>query len=87
MTLFALSDIVQQSLINAVFGFLGVVALAWINRRQIAPIKENVQKVEKATNSMKDALVLATEKEAFVRGGIEERARADAKAAQKENQP
>jgi hypothetical protein len=79
MILFALSDIVQQSLINAVFGFLGVVVLAWINRRQIAPIKENVQKVEKATNSMKDALVLATEKEALARGGIEERARADAK--------
>ncbi len=43
-------------------------------------IQGNVQKIETATNSMKDALVEKTEQEALARGGIEERARADAKA-------
>lgn len=41
-------------------------------------VVKDVHKIELATNSMKDALVLATEKEALARGGKEERDRADA---------
>jgi hypothetical protein len=44
-----------------------VVALALI-AALITRTNHNVGKIEKATNSMKDALVLATEKEALQRG-------------------
>jgi hypothetical protein len=36
--------------------------------KQSESMAKNIEKVEKATNSMKDALVLATEKEALARG-------------------
>ncbi len=40
-------------------------------------VAEQIHEVHVATNSMKDALVSATEKEAFARGGKEERERAE----------
>lgn len=48
--------------------------------QEMASVQQNVQKIETATNSMKDALVLATEKEALARGikeGTETRAKAE----------
>ncbi len=50
----------------------------------VAAMGENVQKIETATNNMKDQLVLKTEAEALSRGGVEERARADERAAKGE---
>ncbi len=40
-------------------------------------VAEQIHEVHVATNSMKDALVSATEREAFARGGKEERERAE----------
>lgn len=46
---------------------------------KIDTIATDVRKVELATNSMKDQLVLKTEAEGLARGANEERQRADAK--------
>lgn len=43
--------------------------------QKLDTVVENVKVIEKATNSMKDALVLATEKEGLERGAREERER------------
>ncbi len=51
--------------------------LRGVSAKQDAVLKQ-VDVIEKATNSMKDALVLATEKEALLRGGVQERERASA---------
>ncbi len=90
MILFALSEAGEAAIIAGVFstlasiiGLVGAIAVLWFRMKGV---KDDVQKIEKATNSMKDALVLATEKEALVRGGVEERARADAKLEKKEAQ-
>lgn len=40
-------------------------------------LSKDVEVVKHATNSLTDRLVQSTEKEALVRGGVEERARAD----------
>ncbi len=44
---------------------------------RVDAVAENVQAVHLATNSLTDRLVAKTEAEALVRGGVEERARAD----------
>lgn len=75
------------------FGFLTIITVSiighvvnWLNNRalreEVKTVKDNVQKIEVATNSMKDALIISTEKEALARGGVEERARADKRAGQ-----
>ncbi len=45
---------------------------------KLIAIATDIHKVELATNSMKDALILATEKEALARGAFEEKTRTDA---------
>ncbi len=45
--------------------------------QKLEKVAEKVEEVHKATNSMKDQLVLKTEAEALARGGVEERARAE----------
>ena len=72
--LFAVSDTVW----NAAIGAIVTIALAVIDYRskqrakeaadKIESVSKNVQKIETATNSMKDALVLATDKAAEARG-------------------
>ncbi len=44
-------------------------------------VVSKVEEVRHATNSLTDRLVASTEREALARGGVEERARADANAA------
>ena len=48
--------------------------------------KAQVGEVHKEMNSMKDQLVLTTEKEALARGGVEERARAEKRNEDKRNE-
>lgn len=72
-----------------------VVALKWIDtraadrtastREEIKTVGTEVKEIHHATNSMKDALVEATEKEALARGGVEERKRADERAEVKQD--
>ena len=45
--------------------------------KELVTVLEKVEEVHRAANSMKDQLVLKTEKEALVRGTLEERARAE----------
>ena len=53
--------------------------------RKIAVVAEQVDTIEKATNSMKDALVLATKEKGELQGAKDERARAaQAKADRQE---
>ena len=47
---------------------LGAFVTGIINARRITAVKENVQTIEKATNSMKDALVDATAKASLAEG-------------------
>lgn len=61
---------------------LGTIAKLWITSRQVDKAVDDIHRVEKATNSMKDALVAKTEEEGVARGGMEERARADARDAE-----
>lgn len=73
--------------ILAMIACIQTIGLAWIdyrnNQRTQATEKSSsviltqVAEIHKSTNSMKDALVKTTEKEALARGGVEERARAD----------
>jgi len=58
-----MSDTVTLSII----GCVQVVALALIARRQSVAAK-NIEKIEKATNSMKDALVKSTGEAEFAKG-------------------
>ena len=46
----------------------------------VKDVAAKVEEVHKATNSLTDRLVEATEKEALARGGVEERARAEERA-------
>ncbi len=54
-----------------------------IQDRKIEVVLEKVEEVHKATNSLTDRLVAKTEKEALVRGGVEERARAEERRSNK----
>lgn len=47
-------------------------------KKDIADVKDDVRKIEVATNSMKDALVRATREEALLRGAANERTRVSA---------
>lgn len=60
-------------------GGIIVMVLQYLNNRRMNKVQTDVHRVEIATNSMKDQLVLKTEAEALARGGIEERQRADDK--------
>lgn len=69
------SDAVLIYLIGSLVNLLAIVVsrwLSWIEQRKtatsVAVVHENVLKVETATNSMKDALVVATAAEAHARG-------------------
>lgn len=91
MMLFAISDPVWL----AILGVVSLLIKEYFDRvrsaantaqikadvgQKLEVVGVNVQKIETATNSMKDALILATEKEALQRGAVDERARADAAA-------
>ena len=54
---------------------LNAVAVAW-GHWQTRQVREEIHKIEVATNSMKDALVKATGEEAFQRGDAHGRAAA-----------
>lgn len=60
-------------------GGIVVLVLQYLNNRKMSNVQTDVRKVELATNSMKDQLVLKTEQEALARGGVQERQRADDK--------
>ncbi len=49
--------------------------------QKVDVLSAQVEEVHRATNSLTDRLVAATEAEALVRGGVEERSRAEARAA------
>lgn len=78
-----MSDAVLTALIGAVvaviLGAIQMIQVVLLARMKLSlgEIRDQVEEVHVATNSMKDALVLSTEKEALLRGGVEERARAD----------
>lgn len=78
--IFAISDAVWLG----IFGLIGLAIKEYLDYRRsvdaitkLDDVKEQVHVIEKATNSMKDALVLATEKEAFARGVKEEKNRSE----------
>ncbi len=48
-----------------------------VTQKALAEVAEKVEEVHKATNSLTDRLVESTDKEAFMRGGAEERRRAN----------
>jgi hypothetical protein len=54
--------------------------LAWLSRHQTT-MASNIQKIETATNSMKDALVKATGEQKLLEGMAVEKARAKAEKA------
>jgi predicted outer membrane lipoprotein len=67
--------------IAGAFGVIQAFGLAWIDQRaknRSTIVTDKVEQIHIATNSMKDALMKATEKEALQRGKTDERARADA---------
>jgi hypothetical protein len=64
------------AIFNAITGFL-----AWRIHLMTVITKRNVEVIEVATNSMKDALVAATGKAERAAGAEEERMRGEAKAA------
>lgn len=80
MSLFAVSDAVWQTLINAVVGAVVTLALAYMAHK-LGKVSAQVQEVKKATDGMKDQLVAQASAEGMARGGIEERQRADARKA------
>lgn len=68
--------------------FLGgiiVLVLQYLNNRKMNTVSTDIRKVEVATNSMKDQLVLKTEQEALSRGGVQERERADVRQEKAED--
>lgn len=52
---------------------LGIVYLAYLTHESAKRSEANIQLVEKATNSMKDALVASTAKASFAEGKAAER--------------
>lgn len=54
---------------------------------KVEVVTENVEVVRHATNSLTEQLVAKTEKEALARGGVEERARADARHESSSGEP
>ena len=56
------------------FVVLAGVLVSWDNKRNIRRQAENVEKIEKATNSMKDALVASTAKASHLEGVAEGKA-------------
>jgi predicted outer membrane lipoprotein len=74
--------------IAGAFGVIQAFGLAWIDQRaknRSTIVTDKVEQIHIATNSMKDALMKATEKEALQRGKTDERARADAEDASKDH--
>jgi len=82
-----------NTMIVTVFGTIGTMYAAYVsiqlakvsksqtlNSVKIDAVADDTRRIEKATNSMKDALVLATDKEAHGRGVAEEKARGEATA-------
>lgn len=66
------SDVI--SLITALGVIITPLLVVWLNRKVMIKVEEqatNIQKIETATNSMKDALVKATGDEALARGKLE----------------
>lgn len=61
---------------------LATAILTWRARQEIGLVRENVVTIEKATNSMKDALVASTAKASKAEGMDEERVRQEAIAAE-----
>lgn len=57
-----------------------VLVLTYIARRDIATAKEDIRKVEVATNSMKDALVARTADASFAEGSEDARIKGEHKA-------
>ena len=82
MPLFAdMSDAVYQALIAGfvalmgnIIATLGGIVLLWMRLRAV---KDDVRKIEIATNSMKDQLVAASAKAGEQKGAEDERARAE----------
>lgn len=67
-----MTDDVQKTIITSLATAAPLMLMYWLNHRammaKIDGVKEDVKVIEKATNSMKDALVMVTEKEALGRG-------------------
>ena len=61
------------SLVAAVTSSISVIISAW-SARKLIPVVDQVQKIEVATNSMKDALVAATAKAEHAAGVVAGRA-------------
>ncbi len=61
-----MDPLVVVALINTI----GLIVVAWLTNRT----RDDVRRVEKATNSMKDALVAGAHREGVVQGRAEEKA-------------
>ncbi len=79
-----MSDAVTIALVNGAFTLAGtlitvaaIVVSRWLSSRENHNTSSKLDDIHRETNSMKDALVAATEKEALARGGAEERQRAE----------
>jgi hypothetical protein len=71
------------ALLIGAFGWVVPGVLAFLTYRRAGQASVDIRKIEIATNSMKDALVLATATGEHAKGVIQ--GRADEKAAQKDN--
>lgn len=63
-------DRIDPSIFVALINSVGLVAVAWLTNRT----RIDVRRVERATNSMKDALVAGAHREGVVQGRMEEKA-------------
>ena len=70
----------SEKVLLALIGLVNTCIIAWIALHQ-TKLAQNIQKIETATNSMKDALVQSTREASHLEGVAAERARAQAERA------
>ena len=70
----------SEKLLLAIIGLVNTCIVAWLALHQ-SKLAQNIQKIETATNSMKDALVKSTAEASHLEGMAAERARAKAETA------
>lgn len=77
------SGVNWEVIISAVGVILVQLYSMYLSHLRSQVVIEKVEEIHKATNSMKDQLVEVTKDAATLQGGVDERARADAKAEAK----